>query len=442
MLFRFGNFANIKSLIEFTKLVPTDKKWQDLVNKISSIVQDEASKVSVEFYEAIVHELSNNKNNISDSIVGKKILEQIYEKILEDNKIEANEYELIIALIKAGFTTSISSKYDAENKETIDEIIFNGKKHAIKDPESKKYLEKIAKAIIHAETKSSFVEEAEYKTESAESSPEYPEEAESKTEYAENAPRSAEDYNLAQQYKDHAPIFGNSGKFLQKASSDIKNTEVYSVFDHTRPLTSSALLTKFQTPAGEAYYYMEQRDVYGKHQIAKYSADGQEIKDFHVLETVMSLHCDLNKEKASENTQAKLAAIFCEYDKSAHAQPNLVTFLAINNPELDAEQVKDAIMHFAENLDTSPMQRLFHQTLVGRISDGNIAELAYISVQSGGSEKADIKTKYQDLEKNDPDGLLYVKSFSFTLSAYIDTYSKDTGFYSIDESDLIPGTFS
>jgi hypothetical protein len=439
-----GNFANIKSIIEFSKLVPTDKKWQDLVNKISSIVQEEARKTEEEFYEAIVKELTINKNNISDSKIGKKFLEQIYEKILEDNKIEANEYELIIALIKSGLTTSISSKYDVQTKETIDEIIFNGKKHAITDPASKEYLGKIAKAIINAETQnesarnSGFVEEMEYKTEFADSSPGFPEEAEHKTESAESAPN----YNLALQYRDHTPIFDNSGKFLQKASSDIKDTEVYSVFDHTRSLTSTALLTKFQTPAGETYYYLEERDVYGKHQIAKYSADGQEIKDSHVLETVMSLHCNSDAPEVSKNTQAKLATIFGKYDKSAHAKPNFLTFLKVNNQELEAEQVEDIIMHFAENPDTSPIQRLFHQTLVGRMHEGDTAKHEYVLTLNGSLEKADIKEKYQFLENESPDSFLYVKSFSFMLSAYIDTYSKDIGLYSIDESDLIPGLFS
>jgi len=108
-------------------------------------------------------------------------------------------------------------------KEYKNLIIFNGQKHKIIDEESLKNLEKITKAILESGSK------------------------------------------LSNQFRNHTPVFENSAKYLLKASADMKDSEVFSIFDKKMYLSLESVIITELIINKKKNLYLEKRDLYGRH---------------------------------------------------------------------------------------------------------------------------------------------------------------------------------
>ena len=467
----------------------TDER--DKKQEKSAIDKEDINKKLGALYEKLVANLKgkeeanlSKEENISRTPLGRRFLSRVYHHILSDRKIDDTELNLMQQLIQSGFTTSIAVievKEDGapqgENEEaTLQDkkvskkekysVNFDGKTYLLEDDLSKNNLNKIVDAMLKKQRD--------------------PSKQDTQT-------------SLSRQYVDHLPVFPNSGEYLRKASSDVKDEEVISVFDHrmvkkAQYLTlSDVIVTKLvdSLDRSNVYFYKEYRDFLGRHIIEKYTSkkeNGKELLSKAISEEYVEgnseekvlikyphaanptiLHCDRsNPRQVTQETKDKLSEIFGRYEEgeTKHARPYTVSFKQvarkITDPEdatgkeydMDKSEEAEGYMRivarsFSMNaselseahgfLDSVGNTWLFHQSLVGMLNGGKITMNTHIARKSGMFGKAELSEAYSNSGLGE-DQRYYAKSFAFALSSHISAYGQDIGLYVRDEADLIPGS--
>ena len=484
------DIADFRALIILNGRLPeADEDWREVKEKIPAILNTnwdclvklldnkKTNEKLESLYEAVANNISNlERTNIANMPLVRQLLIKIYEYILSDYKIDTTEVDLMQKLIQSGFTTSIAVVEAASEGATQDEsapskerysVTFNGRTYPLSDNLSENNLKKIIATIL------------------------------------ESTDQGAAYTKLVNQYVDHLPVFPNSGEYLRKASSDVQDEEVISVFDHrmvkkAQCLTlSDVIVTKLvdSLDRSNVYFYKEYRDFLGRHVIEKYKskkenagellpeAISEEYVEGNSEEKVLIkyphsvnptvLRCDRSSpRKVTQETKDKLSEIFGRYEEgeTKHARPYTVSFKQvarkITDPEdatgkeydMDKSEEAEGYMRivarsFSMNaselseahgfLDSVGNTWLFHQSLVGMLNGGKITMNTHIARKSGMFGKAELSEAYAALALENNDGYHYTKAFVLTLSSTISAYSQDIGLYTkVQPGDLISQSVS
>lgn len=201
---------------------------------------------------------------------------------------------------------------------------------------------------------------------------------------------------------------------------------MYSIFDRERNISSSPTIVTEVMGIKNKGLYLEKRDLFGRHQVIKYSYDNSDYKKEESFNyNPMLLSAEKNsvyKDEVIDNLE-NIIGKYYDADSEERKKPYAASLFKVDADKINEREEIIEIKGLEKLQQDNGVigKRLFHQTLVGRGVTDHTHYMDQVLAKTSIYKKSDIIERVEKL-KTEEKVWSYYKTFYWTILNYVTAY--------------------